>query len=57
MDAAKDLFFRYDGSLFYMSRDGADREYTQYDIPKSTEKLWLKELTAQKLAALHDSGN
>ena len=57
MDAAKDLFFRYDGSWFYMSRDGVDREYAAYNIPRSTEKLWLKELTTKKLAALGDSGN
>ena len=57
MDAAKELFFRYDGSAFYMSRDGVDREYAQYNIPKSAEQKWLTELKTQKLAALDHSGN
>lgn len=57
MNSAKDLFFRYDGSTFCMSRDGADRQYAMYNVPRSTEKLWLKELTEQKLAALDENGN
>jgi hypothetical protein len=57
MNAARELFFQYDGSLFYMSRDGADRVYASYGIPRSTERQWLAELTARKLAALGSDGN
>lgn len=57
MNAARELFFQYDGSLFYMSRDGADRVYASYGVPPSTESEWLAELTARKLAALGSDGN
>ena len=55
--AARDLFFNYDGSLFYMSRDGADREYQSYAVPGDQEREWLRELTAHHLAALVKPGN
>lgn len=54
---ARDLFFKYDGSTFYMSRDGADREYQSYGVPKDLEREWLRELTARHLAALDKPGN
>jgi hypothetical protein len=55
--AARDLFFKYDGSTFYMSRDGADREYKSYAVPLDLERKWLRELTARHLAALVKPGN
>ena len=41
---AKALFFEYDGSLFYMSRDGVDIQYKRYQVPKDVESKWLKEI-------------
>ena len=55
--AARDLFFKYDGSTFYMSRDGADREYRSYAVPGDLEREWLRELTARHLDALVKPGN
>src|SRR5260370_21335947 len=54
---ARDLFFKYDGSTFYMSRDGADREYRSYAVPGDLERQWLRELTARHLDALVKPGN
>ena len=55
--AARELFFAYDGSLFYMSRDGSDRRYLEYRVPESVEQGWLAELTARHLASLDAKGN
>ena len=55
--AARDLFFKYDGSTFYMSRDGSDREYQSYAVPRDLEQEWLRELTARHLAELDKPGN
>jgi hypothetical protein len=55
--AARDLFFKYDGSRFYMSRDGADREYESYGVSRDLERQWMRELTARHLAALNKPGN
>jgi Pyruvate/2-oxoacid:ferredoxin oxidoreductase delta subunit len=54
---AKRVFFEYDGSRFYMSRDGVESRYANAGIPPSTEAAWLEELTQQKLAALQAKGN
>src|SRR5258708_1675076 len=53
---ARDLFFKYDGSTFYMSRDGADREYRSYAVPGDLERQWLRELTARPLDPLTRRG-
>jgi len=55
--AARELFNRYDGSVFYMSRDGSDREYRAYGIPKEVEDQWLAELTERKLQRLDQPKN
>jgi hypothetical protein len=57
LSEAKKIFFQYDGSLFYMSRDGADSQYAEMNIPKETETLWLEELTSEKVESLKSSGN
>jgi hypothetical protein len=54
---AKALFWRYDGSTFYMSRDAADREYAALDVPREVEYQWLAALTKEKLKALSEPGN
>jgi hypothetical protein len=57
MERARELFFRYDGSRFYMSRDGVEYEYLDYAVPHELEMQWLQELTAEKLARLDQPGN
>ncbi len=54
---ARELFFAYDGSEFFMSRDGADAEYTALKVPKTLERVWMRELTDKLLAALDQPGN
>lgn len=55
--AAKTLFFEYEGSLFYMSRNGVDDQYRSYGVTKSQEAAWLKELTTIQLERLSEPGN
>jgi hypothetical protein len=57
MDAAREMFFRYDGSRFYMSRDDCEATYASFEVPESTEREWIEELTALKIAALGAAGN
>src|SRR3954453_4500511 len=57
VQAAKDLFFRYDGSRFYMSRDGAEGDYQEAGIPPEVEAAWLEELKRAKLCLLSQKGN
>ena len=57
LSEAKAIFFQYDGSHFYMSRDGVDSQYAEINIPKETESLWLEELTSMKVESLKSSGN
>jgi hypothetical protein len=54
---AKKIFFEYDGSRFYMSRDGVETAYVNAGVPPKTEAAWLEKLTQQKLAALQLKGN
>ena len=56
MDRPRELFFKYDGSRFYMSRDGVEEEYRSYEVPEQLRKEWLEELTATKLDML-DAGS
>jgi hypothetical protein len=49
---ARDPFFAYEGSTFYMSRDGRDREFAAMHVPKELQQRWLKEMTAERVAAL-----
>ncbi|OBF13540.1 hypothetical protein A5730_02645 [Mycobacterium sp. ACS4054] len=51
------LFFQYDGSQFYMSRDGVEQEYLDCAVPGELEASWRRELTAAKLARLDQPGN
>jgi hypothetical protein len=54
---ARQLFEQYDGSLFFMSRDGADVEYRRLAVPRATEAAWLVDLTARKIASLGEPGS
>jgi hypothetical protein len=54
---ARELFFDYDGSGFYMSRDGVDAEYERSGVPPEVERAWLEDLTAKKLELLTAPGN
>jgi hypothetical protein len=55
--AARDLFFKHDGSRFYMSRNDMEAVYAAYGVPEELEREWLSELTKQKLASLQSPGN
>ena len=57
LDRARKIFFDYEGSRFYMSRDGVDVEYERYPVPQQLERKWLEELTASRLDMLDRSGN
>lgn len=57
MDRARELFFKYDGSRFYMSRDDVEDEYRSYEVPEQLRKQWLEELTATKLDMLEEGNN
>ncbi|HEY3963431.1 MAG TPA: hypothetical protein VGM05_02670, partial [Planctomycetaceae bacterium] len=54
---AKAFFFKYDGSRFYMSRDGVDVMYGSLDVPQEVEAAWLQELTRIKLGLLSRNAN
>jgi hypothetical protein len=54
---AKRLFFKYDGSRFYMSRDGVEETYQSFRVPKHLESAWLQDLTRAKLRVLSRNGN
>jgi hypothetical protein len=57
IEEAKRLFFAYDGSRFYMSRDGVEETYREAGVPLKVESAWLKELTQIKLRSLGQRGN
>jgi hypothetical protein len=57
MARARELFFAYDGSGFYMSRDGSDMEYRAYKVPRELEAQWRDEMAADKIAKLAEPGN
>lgn len=54
---AKKLFFEFDGSRFYMSRNGVEDEYLQANVPAELEAQWLEQLTKTKLGDLSKPGN
>lgn len=54
---ARELFLTYDGSRFYMSRDGVEAEYQGYGVPPEVEQAWLGEITTKKLELLPAPGN
>jgi hypothetical protein len=57
MQEAKKLFFQYDGSRFYMSRDGVESDYLKAAVPPGVEATWLEELKRDKLRHLSRRGN
>jgi hypothetical protein len=57
LDKAKRLFVEYDGSRFYMSRNGVEEQYARMQVPTSVESEWLEELTTAKLEQLSSPGN
>ncbi len=57
LSAARDLFFKHDGSRFYMSRNDMEAVYAAYGVPEELERDWLIELTEQKVASLQSPGN
>lgn len=57
LEAARRLYFAYDGSAFHMWHDGVDREYQSFNVPADVEAGWLRELTERYVAALDQPGN
>lgn len=55
-EAARALFFAYEGSAFYMSRDGRESEFESLRVPAETKRRWLDELTSERLAAIGEPG-
>ena len=53
---ARELFFAHEGSTFYMSRNGVDREFEAMRVPMATKRRWLEELTAEHLASMSAPG-
>ena len=53
--AARDLFLQYEGSSFYMSRDGLKQEYVSHRVPRSLEAEWMRKLTEQRIGSLSAS--
>lgn len=53
--AARELFFRHDGSRFYMSRNGLEEEYLAHRVPKNLEVKWMRQLTEQHARSLSGS--
>lgn len=49
---AKELFFRYCGSFFFMDREGDYGEYKMYNISKETELQWIEEMVDGKVKQL-----
>lgn len=57
LDAAREIFERYDGSSFYMAHDGILETYQGFAVPRAVESQWLAEMTARYVARLADPGN
>lgn len=57
LNKAKKLYFKYDGSQFYMSHDGADEKYNKYNISKEIESVWKEELIIQRMHEYEVSSN
>ena len=55
--AARELLFQYEGSSFYMSRDGLEQEYLGHRVPKSLEAEWMRELTEQRMRSVGHAVN
>jgi hypothetical protein len=53
---AKRLFFDYDGSTFYMSRNDVETVYKAYHVPIEIENEWKRELTALRLSQYRETG-
>ena len=49
MERAKELFLKYNGSRFFMDREGDGSEYESYHVSKETEKAWAVEFVSSFL--------
>lgn len=49
---AKELFLKYEGSHFYMSRDGEYENYKKYQVTKEQEKEWINEYQMELIQKL-----
>jgi hypothetical protein len=53
----RELFFLYEGSAFYMDREGDGDEFKALKVPRSVERAWMQELIAKYISALDRPGN
>jgi hypothetical protein len=53
---AKALYFVYEGSEFYMSRNGVDGEFRDYAVPDEVRNDWEADLLAMNLVRLRTMG-
>jgi hypothetical protein len=55
---ARQMYFRYLGSSFYMNRAGESKAlFDSYRVPEDVLRQWAVELKAQQLARLNQPGN
>jgi len=52
LSKAKEIFFRFGGSFFHMSREGEYEKYEKFRISKEQEIKWLKETMDSKFNKL-----
>jgi hypothetical protein len=57
LSRARELFFEFDGSGFYMWHEGVDAEFERLAVPPEVRAAWLRELTAARLAVAAEPGN
>lgn len=53
--SAKELFFKYNGSYYLMSREGVLDLYKAFNIPKALEQSWLDEEVLRHLEKIRSN--
>lgn len=56
LNRARKLFYDHDGSRFYMSRNGVEKEFLSYNVPESLQSEWLADITNTYITELKRSG-
>jgi hypothetical protein len=57
LQAARKLYFDFDGFHFHMTRDGREADYRKAGVSPEVEAAWLEELKREKLGLLSKKGN
>ena len=50
---AKEIYFKYGGNSFFMTREGDYEHYKSFAVPKEVEKEWMREYRDTLFAKLH----